>query len=143
VSETILKLADAVTKALNDHAFSVAFVAERKYLDVSQLEESESIRVRVFPAQITTEIDTRNSTRDTYAIAITVLQRAAEIDQLDPLVKLVHEIANYLRFRTLADFPAAHWIGVEIAPVFDPKRLNETRQFLSQIAVRYRVRHGA
>ena len=138
----ITDLAEAVTNALNDRAFSMDFIARRSYRPRVELEELSEILVTVVPAGISPDPSesTRGGTRHDCTVDIGI-QRRYEDDSnagLDPLVELAEEVMDYLRSVDLGDVHGARLAAAENDPVFAPEHMDQ-RVFTSVIKATYAV----
>ena len=64
---------------------------------------------------------------------------AAQAAELDGLMGLVEEIADFLRGRRLAGAQDASWVRTANAPVYSAEHLGELRQFTSVLTLTFRV----
>jgi len=96
----ILQLADALVADLNAHSFSQTFVAVRGYLPTFELPDMNLLRVTVVASKDDGKLDTRNASAHEFAIDIGVQKKPSTIENtdLDPLMHLVQEIADYFLF---------------------------------------------
>lgn len=146
----VLAIADALVLELNDGAFELQFEAERIYqlpagAENEALDYYDSLRVFVMPAATSTSLVARDCTEDVHTVHVGVLKRVEKPLAPDPLMALVGEIKDWLRFRhlDLDEDVRASWQSVAIDPLFDQQRLIESRLFASVIAVTYRLHRGA
>jgi len=137
---TIVDIADAIVDELNGGTFSQAFTAERSYLPRFELPDMATLHVTVIPKsmEISQAGGTRAKEQYDYRVDVAVQKREAELDELDALMSLVEEIADYLTGRALDTSPVANWIGTENSPIYAPEHMGEFRQFTSIITVTYR-----
>jgi len=96
----ILDIADAIVTQLNAATLSQAFTAVRGYLPTFELEDFDTLQVTVVPKADDGKLDTRSQSIHDYAIDIGIQKRFDAItnDNLDPLVLLTEEIADFFRF---------------------------------------------
>lgn len=142
MSARITAIAEALKNELNAHAFSLAFTATRSYQPLRDLTDFKTLRVTVVPGALTMEPDTRESTQDDHIIHVAVqkkLAAPANNAELDPLMALVQEIVESVRFIRLDAFPDAAWLKAESVPIFIPEHLEQKQQFTSVIAFTYRT----
>ncbi|MFH1022124.1 MAG: hypothetical protein V1809_01905 [Planctomycetota bacterium] len=137
----LLRVADAVTSTLNAATLSLPFVAERHYQPVFDLAEMNDLHVTVVPKGVEVkEVARSKATRD-YTVDVAV-QRKFEVGdatELDPLMRLVEEIAEGFTFRRLADYPGAAWVKTEYVSIFAQEHMRELRQFTSVLTLTFRV----
>lgn len=143
---TTIKIADAVTAALNAATLSQPFTAVRHYLPEFDLKEMETLHVSIVPAELDEEIADRTRDRAEYKIHVAVQKRVARQDppgldtaELDALMQLVEEIDDLFRHKRLAGYEQAHWAKTENRPIYDPKHLKEHGQFTSLLVFTFRI----
>ena len=140
----VADIADAVVAELNAHTFSPAFTAVRTYLPVYDLAEMADLHVTVVPKGVTSQQASRDASQFEISVDIAVQKKLATGDnsEIDPLMDLAEEIAEFLRQRRLAAFPAAAWVRTEHVAVYSPEHLEQFRQFTSVMTVVYRAMVG-
>jgi len=138
---TITDIADAVVTELNGHAFSQPFTARRYYRPVFDLGEMTALHVSVVPKGVTIERADRHRNQYDFAIDVAVQRKfqAGDNAELDALMALVEEIADFFRLRRLAAYPDAVWVRTDNVPVYAPEHLEEYRQFTSVLTFTFRV----
>jgi len=138
---TLIAVADAVVADLNAAAFSQAFTAVRYYRPVFDLAAMDALHVSVVPKAMTSEVLSRSRTQDEYQVDVAVQRKVAAEADLDPLLALVEEIADHVRFKrlTLAGGGEAVWMRTENQPVYAPEHLDELRQFTSVLTLAFLV----
>lgn len=97
----IINLADAIVTALNAHAFSQPFTAVRAFIPRVDLGEmSETLHVTVVPTAVESKLDTRTTSQHEYVVEIGVQKKPPSLANvsLDPLMRLVEEIADFFLF---------------------------------------------
>ena len=121
--------------------FSQSFQAERHYLPLFDLEQMKDLHVTVVPKGMTIQSSGRDRNQHDVQVDVAVQKRFTTGDnaELDPLLTLVEEIADFFRLRRLASVPAAVWVRTEHAPVYAPEHMEQMRQFTSVITLTYRV----
>jgi hypothetical protein len=138
-SADIIRVTDAVVDELNGSAgiFSQSFTAERKYLAEIDLQTLSGIKVYVVPFSTSRQVRSRNATRQWVKVQIAVLSKVANLSvaTVDPLMDLVQEIRDFLRFRPLAATPGYGWQNDQNEPVYSGQDLHEKRQFTSIVTV--------
>ena len=136
----VVAVADAVVDELNAGTFGQPFTAERNYLPCYELEDIKNLRVTVVPKTVAIQIKDRSSTQDDVEIDIAVQQKLTTADnaEIDPLLALVQEIADYLRFKRFSP-PDAIWVGTRNEPVYAQEHLDRFRVFTSLLTLTYRV----
>jgi hypothetical protein len=143
----ILSIADAVVTALNAEAFQGTleeeFTAERKYLPRVELKDMGTLHVTVVPKAVITEVSSRSTADYQYQIDVGVQKRFAagddEADELDPLLGLVEQIADYLRLKRLDEFTDAMWIKTEHPALYAPEHMEQFHQFTSILTFTFRL----
>jgi len=138
---TITDIADAVKNELNGHTFSQAFKAVRLYQPLYELADMKTLHVTVVPRAVVMEISSRTLVQHDYQIDVAV-QKKFEKDspvEIDPLMMLVEEIADFFRLRRLAGYPSAVWLKTDNDPVWSPEHMEQFRQFTSVLTLTFRV----
>lgn len=144
---TITAIADAVVARLSAGTFSMPFTAVRRYQPVFDLEDLATLRVSVVPRSLAIVGASRQTSQFDAQIDIGVQKRlspapgnpASDEAEIDALLALVEEIADWLRFTRLPTTPEAVWVGVAQEPVVAGEHLEQHRQFTSILTVTYRV----
>jgi hypothetical protein len=137
----IVAVAEAVKDALNAGTFSQPVTAERKYLPLFTLPDMKDLHVTVVPKGVTVSSLGRNRNQYDYQVDVAVQKKLADEgpSDVDPLMSLVEEVADFFRLKRLAGYPNAVWARTENAPVYDPEHLKELRQFTSLLTFTFRV----
>ena len=138
---TITDIADAVVAELNGRSFSQPLTAVRYYRPVFDLGEMKTLHVSVVPKGVTIERADRSRNQYDFAIDVAVQKKFQTGDntELDALLALVEEIADFFRLRRLTSYPAAIWVRTDNVPVYAPEHLEEFRQFTSVLTLTFRV----
>lgn len=136
----VVDIADKVVSELNAGTFSQSFTAERAYLPCYALEDVKDLRITVVPKGVEIQIKDRSSTQDDVGIDIAVQQKltAADNAEIDPLLALVQEVADSLRFKRFTA-PDAVWVGTRNEPVYAQEHLDRFRVFTSLLTFTFRV----
>lgn len=134
----IINIADAIVTALNGEAFSQPFTAVRGYLPTFDLQELNQLKVTVVPKEDDGKLDTRDASTHDYAIDIGVQKKPPTIDNpdLDPLMRLTQEIADYFLFGKQA--AGATLIAPTVRILYLQDHLQKMRQFTSVITLTFR-----
>ena len=137
-------IAEALVTALNAHAFSVALTAERHYLPSFELKELKDLRVTVVPKGVAMSMAGRGISQHDVQIDVAVQKKltAADNAEIDELMGLVEEIAEFVRAERRLVLPAAGealWVNAANEPVYAPEHLAEQRTFTSVLTLTYRV----
>lgn len=137
----ITDIADAVVAQLNAGTFGQPFTAERAFLPVFELSDLKSVRVTVVPKGVTIIPGGRSHNQHDYAIDVAVQKKldAADNAEIDPLVTLVDEIADFFRLKRLESYPGAIWLKTENEPVYSQEHLDQLRQFTGLLTFTFRV----
>jgi len=137
----VTEIADAVTAELNGHAFSFPYVAERHYLPVFELPEMKTLHVTVVPKGLTVTQIARSKAAYDVQIDVAVQKKfdAGDVVELDPLLNLVEEIAEFFRFKILPGPFRASWIKTEHPALYAPEHMDQLRQFTSLLTFTFRV----
>ena len=138
---TIADIADALVAALNGHTFSQPFTAARAYSPVFDLKDMAALHVSVVPKGLAVERADRTRNQCDYSIDVAVQKKfqTGDAAELDPLMALVEEIADFFRLRRLAPYPDALWVRTENVPVYAVEHMDEFRQFTSVLTLTFRV----
>jgi len=152
----ITNIADAVVAELNGHTWisapptppehegddpTPAFTAKRYYRPMFDLAEMSDLHVSVVPRGMTIERADRSRNQHDVQIDVAVQKKfqSGDAAELDPLMALVEEIADFFRLRRLAAYPDAVWVKTENVPVYAQEHLEEFRQFTSVLTLTFRV----
>jgi hypothetical protein len=134
----VVQVAQAVTDALNGNTFSTPFTAQRLALPAFTLEEMQNLHVTVVPREIASSVLDRASDEDDIKVDVAVQKRVASaaVEDVDPMLALVQEIADFLNRQQMGD---AIWKKTENKPVYLPEHLREKQQFTSVLTVTYKL----
>ena len=137
----VVQVADAVVAALNAGTFSQTVAAIRAYLPQFELPEMAVLHVTVVPKSVEISGACRNAAAYDYKVDVAVQKRFQEATaaELDPLLRLVEEIADHFRLRRLPAYPAAAWIKTEHTALYAPEHMESLRQFTSVLTLTFRV----
>jgi len=141
---TIIDIAEAVAAELNTAGlgtFSQDFTAQRKVIPAFKLEELEGLKVSIVPKAIEITAATRIGGQHDLSVDIGIQKRVGrDVDaDVQALIVLVDEIAEYLRKRSLAGAPWATWVRCANDPIYVPEHLTEQRTFTSVLTLTYRA----
>lgn len=136
----VLQIADAVTSELNAATLSETYIAERQYVARYELKDLNKLMVTVFPSTVEQVLLSRNSTQDDYVIDIAIQKRFdCETDfEIDPLVSFAQELSDYFRFRKLADYTSAVWVGSVLDFQFLQAHIDRLKQVTIVVRLTYR-----
>ncbi len=137
----IVNIAEAVKDELNAGEFSQGFTAERHYAPSFELSEMAALHVTVVPKGVSINPASRGLIQHDYQVDVAVQKRFDEGDnvELDPLMTLVEEIADFFRRRRLAGQPNAACVRIENFPIYAAEHMAQYRQFTSLITLTFRV----
>ena len=137
---TIIDIAEAVTNELNGGSFSQPFTVQRHYRPSFELKDMAVLHVTVVPAAMEIQTLGRNLMQQDYRIDVAVQQKldAGDNAEIDPLMSLVEEIADFFRLRPLSN-QTAICVKVENAPVYAAEHLDQLRQFTSVLTLTFRI----
>jgi hypothetical protein len=137
----IADVAQAVTDELNGGAFSQPFTAERQYLPLFELPEMKQLHVTVVPRGIVISALDRGRCQHDVQIDVAVQKKFGSDApvEIDPLMSLVQEIADFFKLRRLVSMPTAAWIKTENAPIYALEHMQELRQFTSVLTLTFKV----
>lgn len=147
----LVSTADAVLNALADHRFSQEFEPVRSYADWElPLEDGNELHADVVPVgSPEMELETRGSIGYAPQVDIVIRKRLAsdqqEVDgtlilpDIDDLVFLVQEIAEYFMADRLVDFTDAAWERTQMLAAFKPSHLRQYRQFTGIVRLTFKA----
>lgn len=137
----VTDLANAVASFINDGSFTAE--AEVKYLPTHRLEELATQRITVTPrGLVITKLDRSTEQYDTQ-IDVGIQQRVADeqsATEMENLLGLVEQLADYLKFQALPAMPGAMFIGLANEPIYSQDHLREHHVFTAVVTLTYRVR---
>jgi hypothetical protein len=140
VAATIIAIAEAVVEQLNAASLSQPVVAVRHYQPNFELAEMTELKVSVVPRSVASKGLDRNRDSFDFKIDLAVQQKVEPTaGNLDALMELVEEIADYVRAEPVAGATGARCVEVENNPVYAVEHLEEFRQFTSVLTLTYRV----
>lgn len=140
----ITDIADALVTELNSAApgtFAQPFTAVRGYRPQYDLAELKTLRVSVVPRGIGITGLMRNANQHDVAIDVAVQKKVSEGNaaELDGLMLLTEQIADFFRLRRLAALPEALWTKTDNVPVYSPEHLEQKQVFTSVLTLTFRV----
>jgi len=137
----ITDVADAIVAELNAASLSLPLTAARHYVPSFELQDMKDLHVSVVPKGVVITKSDRSRNTNDFQIDVAVQKKFEKGDaaEIDPLVTLVEEIADFFRLRRLDSYPAAHWIKTEHAPIYAQEHWDELRQFTSILTLTFRV----
>jgi hypothetical protein len=140
----ITTIADAVVTELNgapSGTFAQAFTAARQYRPQFDLVELKTVRVSVVPKAIGITGLMRNANQHDVSIDVAVQKKVSPTDpaELDGLMLLTEQIADFFRLRRLAALPEALWTKTDNVPVYSPEHLEQKQVFTSVLTLTFRV----
>jgi hypothetical protein len=101
----------------------------------------QTLHVTVVPKGVVLAGGDRSRSQGDYSVDIAV-QKKFESEanpELDLLMNLAEEIADYFRGRRLASYPNAAWLKTEQNVLYAPEHIDKLRQFTSVLTLTYRV----
>jgi len=144
---TIIEIADAIVAELNspgEPGFSMLVHAERHYKPTFDLAEMKDLRVTVVPRGVELSGASRSMTQTDVQIDIGVQRKlpadaASDAAEIDALMRLVEEIADFFRSMRLSACPNVSWVRTENKPIYSPEHIEQLRQFTSVLTLTFRV----
>lgn len=141
---TIIDIADAIVTELSAGAFSKPLQAVRHYKPTFDLQEMKDLHVSVVPRGVELSGASRSMAQTDVQIDIGIQQKlpadaAGDQAEIDALMRLVEEIADFFRTHRLTGFPNASWLKTENKPIYSPEHLEQLRQFTSVLTLTFRV----
>lgn len=144
-TDLVIPIADAVVHELNDHAFTLPFMAVRRYRPrLSVKTDLDAPRVTVVPRGCVETALGRALVQFDVSVDVAVQRKLdrwddGAADEAAPLLGLVEEIRAFFRLRRLALFPDALWIEAVNQPLWSEAHMNELGVFTSVVTLTYRV----
>lgn len=140
----VTAIADAVVADLNGAAagtFAQTFVAARHYRPQFDLADLKTLRVSVVPKGIAITGLMRSANQHDVSVDVAVQKKVnpADAAELDGLMTLVEQIADYFRLRRLTALPTALWTKTDNVPVYAPEHLEQKQVFTSVLTFTFRV----
>ena len=138
---TIIDLADVVAFELNDEEWSLEFAARRLYRPRFEVADLARLQVSVVPRSLVIEAASRATDSRQYQIDVAVQQKLNDetAEEIDPLLKLVDEIARHFWSWRPPSMPGAICIKVANDPVYAVEHLDELRCFTSILTLSFHV----
>ena len=133
-------IAKSAVAELNQHDFSLPLTAAFSVKPGFELSELETLRVIAVPKTLELETVSRSSSKYLVSVDIGIMQRIGKMtpeEAVETLGNLVDEIIEFLKTKTLDDFPAAQCVGVANDPLYIPDHLTQSRTFTSVVNVKY------
>lgn len=140
----ITTIADAVVTEINgapSGTFAQAFASARHYRPQFDLAELKTVRVSVVPKAIGITGLMRNANQHDVSIDVAVQKKVnpADAAELDGLMLLTEQIADFFRLRRLSALPEALWTKTDNVPVYSPEHLEQKQVFTSVLTLTFRV----
>lgn len=141
---TIIEISDAVVAKLNAGPFSIPFQAERHYKPTFDLVEMKDLRVTVVPRGVELSGASRSTAQTDVQIDIGIQRKlpadaANDAAEIDALMRLVEEIADFFRTHRLSACPNVSWVRTENRPIYSPEHIEQLRQFTSVLTLTFRA----
>jgi hypothetical protein len=134
-------IADAIVTALNaavdDDEFSLSFAAERRYLPIRNLADLETLSVSVVLKGVDYAQFTRGKSQRIVQVDIAVQKKydTEANTELDPLLALSEEIADYFEKTARQITSAGTVVKVDHNPIYVQQHLEEFRVFSSIVTL--------
>ena len=140
----IIDIAEAVKDELNSPGqpgFSQSFTAQRYYQPLFELPDMKTLHVTVVPKGAEASPGSRGRNQHDYQIDVAVQKKPSDSDntEVDALMALVEEIADFFALRRLTTFSEAIWGGTENEPIYSQEHMEQFRQFTSVITLTFRL----
>ncbi|HOQ06137.1 MAG TPA: hypothetical protein PKY88_13100 [Anaerohalosphaeraceae bacterium] len=140
---TAVDIADAVVSELNNSeaGFSLDFTAERILLPYFEQKDLVSLKVTVVPSEVSYSSLSRSSVLAEYGIDVAVQKKVnvGSDDDIETLIGLTKEIADYLRRKKLALADYACWARSQISPLYSVEHLLDHKVFTSVVKISYKT----
>ncbi|OQB80320.1 MAG: hypothetical protein BWX88_04607 [Planctomycetes bacterium ADurb.Bin126] len=139
---TVIEITDAVVGALNGHAFSQPFTADRCYVPAFDLKDMKDLHVTVVPRGLEMTTASRSLLQDDVQIDVAVQKKlpadaSGDKAAIDVLMGLVQEIADFVR--ATGRFGDMVWVKTENKPIYSPEHLEQLRQFTAVLTLTLRA----
>jgi len=140
----VIAIAAAVVAELNSApagTFVQPFTAMRHYRPQFDLTQLKTLRVSVVPRGISITGLMRQANQHDTSVDVAVQKKVnpADVAELDGLMLLSEQIADFFRFRRLTSLPEALWTKTENVPVYSPEHLETKQVFTSVLTLTFRV----
>ena len=135
----IIQIADAVVAELNLAVLSQPLQAERVLNPAEQLEDMDTLHVSVTPRSRTISVGSRGEDLNQFTLEVGVRKRFSGAPELEDLMLLAQEVADFLTRRDPAGHPDAGWVQTVHEPLVVQDHLDQLSQFTSVVAVTYEV----
>lgn len=144
---TCADVANAVTVDLDGNTWSKPFTARRVYVPMVDLADLATLTVLVVAKNFGIGgAETRGHVRDEFDVDVGVMQRLegdptdpATNDEIDQLLAMVKEIAQFFRPGYRAGETEAYWTATSNDPIYDPDKLLREKVFQSVLTVSFRL----
>ena len=136
----VTDIAKSVVAELNKHTFSLRFESIFSVRPGFELAELETLRVIVVPKTLEIETASRASSKYLVSVDVGIMQRIGKMtpeEAVESLGDFVDELIEFLKTKTLDEFPAAQCIAVSNDPIYVPDHLTQQRTFTSVLTVQY------
>jgi hypothetical protein len=136
----VTTITKSVVAELNNRHFSLPFEAVFSVRPGFELSELETLRVIVVPKTLEIETVSRSSSKYLVSIDVGVMRRLGNLtpeEAVESFGDLVDEVIEFLKTKTLDEFPAARCVAVANDPIYIPDHLTQSRTFTSVVNVKY------
>jgi hypothetical protein len=134
-------IAAAVLTELAGQTFSMPVTCARKYSPNWDLRDIDGVQLTVVPRGNEIASASRGELSHQVAVDVAVQKKASASTpaEIDPLMDLVQEVADFLTRRRLAGYADASWLRITNSPIYAPEHLTDKRLFTSVLTVTYVV----
>ena len=139
MAASIVEIADAITLGLNTATLSAPLVAVRAYRLEIELPEMEDLHVTVIPQAAEAIGGSRGQRQIDCRIDLAFQKRIAGDADIDGLLLLVQEAADWLYGRRLDDEGGAVCVQTVSEPLIESDHLRELNQFTSVLRATCRL----
>jgi hypothetical protein len=138
---TVIQIADSVVAEINAAELSKKVTATRLYVPDFDLEDMKELRVSVVPREVEYLPLDRATNKFHATIDVAVQKKFSKGDtkEIDPLVYLVEEIADYFRLKRLNSYVAARCIKVENSVLYSTEHWTQFNQFTSLLTLTFEL----
>lgn len=134
-------IAAGLLAVLEAATFSQPVYVTRKYVPQMDIKAIDGVQVTVVPRgdEMANADRSRLSHTVTVDVAVQAKVSGTTPTEVDPLMDLVQEVADFLTRRPLPSVPSAAWLRIVNVPVYAPDHLSLKATFTSVLTVTYMV----
>jgi hypothetical protein len=146
-ADIAVTVASELTTAAAAHEFSADFTPKRVYVPLLELPSLKDLSVLVMAKAYELEgAETRHKSRDDFSVDVGVTKKITNDpstetanEELDDLVQLVTEIAQFYGPGDRPGDTTAFWVSTKNLPIYDVQKLKAHQTFQSVITFTFRL----